>query len=260
MADRRLRLPKLPGRRGQGGPDEAASEAGSDRRGRSGQLRGRVQSAGAAAKERARARRTVVTGRRVRLVLMLVVLAVLVLVPGRCARNTIVDKQDDTDEVLSDVAFLQGQVEQSLSLEAERTKFERDFAAVQAAMPNLPELPELFEQMVELEQRTGVHLGELSPGQPAPVDAVGSAESAGVLQLALGLQVSGEAQSVLDFIDGLRDLPRLIVVDNVGLTWESTGSSPLATSESGSEADAARLDASITARMFMWAPETADLG
>ena len=201
-----------------------------------------------------------ITGRRVRLVLMLVVLAVLVLVPGRCARNTITDSQNDTDGVLDDVAFLQSQVQQSLSLEAERTKFERDYAAVEAAMPNLPQLPELFEQMVELEQRTGVHLGQLSPGQPEPVDAVGDAGSAGVLQLALGLQVSGEAQSVLDFIDGLRDLPRLIVVDNVGLTWESSGSPSPTAAGSGAEAASARLRASIDARMFMWARETAGLG
>lgn len=260
MADLRLRLPRLPGRRAEAAVDVEGADAGPERPGGFGGLLRRGRSAGGPAEAGAKAVTSVITARRVRLVLVLVVLVVLMLVPGRCARNTITEMQQETAAITSVIATDEAEVRRLQSLEDARTEFERDYAAVQAAMPEQPALPELIEQLVALEAATEVRLLLVAPSLPEPVTVEEGPESAEVLQLELSLRVAGDEDAVLNFIDGLRSLPRLVVVDNVGLTWSSNPSTAAAAAESGQEAASARLEATMSARMFMWARESAGSG
>ena len=244
MAEMRLRLPRLARRR---------VEAGADRRDGTARLLGRTRSAGAATREMAKAGSSLITARRLRLVLWLAVVLVLVLVPGRCARDAITEMEQETAAIASVTATDEAEVQRLQSLEAARTEFEQDYSAVQAALPEQPALPEVIEQLVALEASTGVRLLQVSPSQPAPIAAEEGSVSSEVLQLALGLSVVGDERAVLDFIEGLRSLPRLIVVDNVGLTWRSDSS----TQDTAASGPPARLEATMTARMFMWARGTA---
>ena len=248
MAEMRLRLPRLARRR---------AEAGADRRVGTARLLGRARSAGAATREMAKAGSSLITARRLRLVLWLAVVLVLVLVPGRCARDAITEMGQETAAIASVTATDEAEVQRLQSLEAARTEFEQDYSAVQAALPEQPALPEVIEQLVALEASTGVRLLEVSPSQPAPIVAEEGSVSSEVLQLALGLSVVGDERAVLDFIEGLRSLPRLIVVDNVGLKWRNDPSTQDPAAESGPQAAPARLEATMTARMFMWARGTA---
>ena len=257
MAEMRLRLPRLVRRQAENQANATASGDGSDRAARTARLLGRARSAGGAAEARARAGSSLITARRLRLVLWLVLVLVLVLVPGRCARDAITELAQETAAIASVTAADEAEVQRLQSLEDARTEFERDYAAVQAAMPEQPALPEMIEQLVALEASTGVRLLEVSPGQPAPIAAEEGSASSEVLQLALGLSVVGDEGAVLEFIEGLRGLPRLIVVDNVGLTWRSDLSTQDTAAESGPQAAPPRLEANMTARMFMWARGTA---
>ena len=105
-----------------------------------------------------------------------------------------------------------------------------------------------------------------SRGAPEPSTALASIQS-----LRVSMQVSGDETSVLTFVDGLRTLPRLLVVDDVEFRWSTAraqnvfgnnvpggdvpGSRAAGTDTAGDDAESSSdeglLQADLSARMFV---------
>jgi Tfp pilus assembly protein PilO len=129
----------------------------------------------------------------------------------------------------------------SLSLETEQKQLEdlekrapqiqADRDRLRNAVPDQPELASFIEQANQLGIDTGVKWVSVSPTEP------GAGAAAGTIQVSM--QVTGGYYQVLDFLNRLESIPRLVVVDQVSLT--------ASTADAGGPP---QLNASLTARMF----------
>lgn len=135
----------------------------------------------------------------------------------------------------------------SLSLETEQKQLEdleqrapqiqADRDRLRNAVPDQPELASFIEQANQLGTDTGVTWVSVSPSEPSAGTAAGT--------VTVALEVTGGYYQVLDYLNRLESIPRLVVVDQVSLT---------ATTESDAGGAAVggppQLTASLTARMF----------
>ena len=224
-----------------------------------------------------------------RLLKLLAVLALLVVVGVfvvRWGRDAIDSTEAETAQVQTEAAGLEVEVERFLRLEEIRTEFEAQFMAAQDALPQSPDLPGLVDQIVALAGDTDVQLLSLLPQPPAPVSSPGADPSL-QREVSLAVKLAGTEDAVVGFVDGLRRLERVVVVDNVSMTWpgnelraqHAAGADAAAGAEGEGEAvspdadpaveapapAAAVLDpefeviADLEARAFVWAPgATAD--
>ena len=241
----------------------------------------KVRSASGEAQDRTPSR----SSRIVRWVLLLIVLAVLAYFPGRWAVNSINEKQDETNTVEAEILSLEAERARFVNLEGLRAEFDDRFADARAAVPESQDLPGILEELVDLERSTGAKLLSILPSPPEAVTSPG-ADPLLQNEMRMEMVVSGRESAVVDFVSGLRDLTRTIVVDSVALTWPRNlidaggftgvdGASDEAVGEDESEAasdlggglalpeisvDAAELDpdievvAALEARAFVWAP------
>ena len=113
------------------------------------------------------------------------------------------------------------------------------------AIPETPELAQFILDANDAASQSGVDFLSISPTPPSP-----GVSAAAPSEVRLSISVTGTYFEVLDYLDRLDDLPRLVVVDSLGLTPGGGDSN------TGSQ-DA--MSVAITARMFTTAapPTTA---
>lgn len=143
---------------------------------------------------------------------------------------------------------LEGARERRAAAEAENTALELRLARLRAAqeqapqlmadlddlrraVPDDPQLAEFIFDANEAATEAGVDFISIAPGVPSLVAPLPPT-------ITLNISVLGEYFSVLDYLERLDDLPRIVVIDSLGLT-------PIE-SDSGQE----DLRVEITARMF----------
>lgn len=102
------------------------------------------------------------------------------------------------------------------------------------AVPGDGRLAEFILQANDAAAKAGVEFVGISPVRPAPAVA-GVAVPGTPPEVKMTLQLTGGYGEILNFIDRLSALPRLVVLDGVNLTGDPTG----------------RLTASLTGRMFV---------
>jgi type IV pilus assembly protein PilO len=102
--------------------------------------------------------------------------------------------------------------------------------ALKQAIPNTPDLAGFIDAANGAANASGVDFLSLAPSLP-------SAGKAGVTELKLSLAVKGTYFQLVDFVNRLNGIPRLVVVDGLNLTGDKSGA----------------LSAQINARMFMQA-------
>ncbi len=100
--------------------------------------------------------------------------------------------------------------------------------ALKQAIPNTPDLADFIDAANGAANASGVDFLSLAPSLP-------SQGKAGLTDLKVSLAVKGTYFQVVDFINRLDSMPRLVVVDGLNLTGDKSGS----------------LSAQINARMFM---------
>ena len=116
--------------------------------------------------------------------------------------------------------------------------------ALRRAIPATPDLAQFILDANDAATAAGVDFLSISPAPPVPPPGAGPAE------VHLQIAVTGSYAEVIDYLDRLDDLPRLVVVDTLGLTPGAT--------EGGAADD---LSVAITARMFTTAvPATTTTG
>ena len=174
-----------------------------------------------------------------------------------------------------------GQLEVTLArlrdLEARRPELEAQLAALRKAVPDQPQLARFFLSAHEAATRSGVELTTVSPSKPtasaAATTATTAAPSSGSTTtttaaagttaatvaptatapsaISLSLEVTGGYFQVLDFLNRVDDLPRIVVVDSLDLGGGAADETPAPGATGGNGAGGTtELTANITARMF----------
>lgn len=110
-------------------------------------------------------------------------------------------------------------------------ELEADLDTLTRAVPDDPQLAQFILDANDIAIEAGVNFVSISPGVPAL--------SAGLPPvISLSINVTGGYFEVIDYLDRLEDLPRIVVVDNLSLR------------PSAEESGTTSLTVAITARMF----------
>ena len=129
----------------------------------------------------------------------------------------------------------------------EQTK--KELAVLHAAVPANPALASFIRQANQIAAQSGVNWMSVTPTEPT--------RATGDSAVAIGIQVKGGYAQVLDYLQRLQDLSRLVIVDNVNISGatESEGGGGsgggVFTTETGTDTG---LNMQITARMFVATP------
>ncbi len=128
-------------------------------------------------------------------------------------------------------------------LERRKPQLEAQREALQAAVPGTADLGEFLLQVDEVAEQAGVNFSSIAPTPPA-VSESGAPPTA----VTLNISVDGGYFEVLDYLNRLDKLPRLVVTDTLTLNGAED-------SDTGEQ----RVSATIAARMFTTEPPpTAD--
>jgi Tfp pilus assembly protein PilO len=104
---------------------------------------------------------------------------------------------------------------------------------LRSAVPDSPNLPQFILDANDAAVASGVEFVSISPREPAPSKAAGLPPEIG-----LGVQIEGGYFQVLDFLERLTDMQRVVVLDGVNVTPMGTGNGP------------PELSVSLNGRMF----------
>src|SRR5262245_60598437 len=143
---------------------------------------------------------------------------------------------------------LQAQLAQ-VSDKARNAATMKELKTLHAAVPATPQLSTFIRQANKIAAASGVSWQSVAPGQQAGQVAANS--------VGLNIKVQGGYAQVLDYMQRLQDLPRLVVVDSVniaaarGTADQPTGSGGGVFTDRGADTG---LALEITARMFTAAP------
>ena len=143
-------------------------------------------------------------------------------------QSAIEEASQRADAAESQEASLQAEIQRLQAAQRDEPLKQARRAELQAAAPDDPALGQFILDVNAAANASGIDFMTISPTPPAP--AVGG----GLSVINLSFSVAGGYFQVLDFMNRLTDLPRLVVIDSVNLT----------------PGEATRLSASLGARMF----------
>jgi type IV pilus assembly protein PilO len=165
-------------------------------------------------------------------------------------RNEISKVHSEVEEAERETLGLQAQLAQ-VSDKARNEATKAELTTLHAAVPASPELANFLRQANKIAADSGVTWQSVTPGSPSA--------ATGGTTVTLGIQVQGGYAQVMDYLQRLQTLPRLVIVDNVNITGATqTGAgAPVGSgggvfsTESGADTG---LNLQITGRMFVAAP------
>jgi Tfp pilus assembly protein PilO len=178
---------------------------------------------------------------------------------------------------------LQVTLDRLRDLESRRPELVDQLTELRRAVPDRPQLARLLLSAEDAAEQSGVELTTVTPGKPAadttaaattattaaPTTGSSSGETtttttgdtaatttpaataAAPTAIPLSFNVKGGYFQILDFLNRVDDLPRIVVVDSLDLGAEEDAADPTGTASTD-------LNATITARMFTGATPTAD--
>jgi Tfp pilus assembly protein PilO len=166
------------------------------------------------------------------------------------------DLNDTRDEVATaerQQQELENSIRRLKELSANQTQQEADLRTLRAAIPPTPDLGAFILQANEIATASGIDWLSISPSPPA-------ANTSGANStIALSIQVDGGFFQVLDYLNRLEDLDRLVIVDDVSVSsgGEGAGGASTGGTTGGSESTfdsgeggAPTLSVTLTGRMF----------
>ena len=165
------------------------------------------------------------------------------------------DANAAAQQAQAQVTQLQAQYNRLLSIKQQIPAFQAELAKLQTAVPDKPQLDQIILNINSAAVESGVQLLSISPTPPAAASSTGAATAptAAPPAIRVSLSLKGGYDQVLDFINRLDGLPRLLVIDTVGLTSNATGpSGTSATAGAGTTGVTApaELTISLTVRLF----------
>jgi type IV pilus assembly protein PilO len=107
--------------------------------------------------------------------------------------------------------------------------------ALRVAVPDQPNLAQFILDANDAANKAGIDFLSVTPSPPATAAAgAGTAAAGAPAAINLAMSITGGYFQVLDFVNRLTDLPRIVVIDNLSLA----------------AGDGSNMTVSITARMF----------
>ena len=154
----------------------------------------------------------------------------------------------DTANQESRLSPLQSQLARAQNDAAHASTFDAQLKSLQEAMPNSPALAAFIRDANQIAEQSGVAWQSVTHSPPTPGNG-------GSMSITVGIQVKGTYGQVLEYLNQLSALKRLVVVDSVQLATAGTsGAVGAGESSSGGSTGpftgATQLSATISARMF----------
>lgn len=146
---------------------------------------------------------------------------------------------------------LQSQYDRLNSIKQRIPQLQAELAKIHIAIPDKPELDQIILDINGAAAQSGMELDSIAPTPPAASTGAANTATAGGAPpfIRVSLALKGGYTELLDFMDRLDSLPRLIVIDTVSASAGTGGSA------------SAELSVSITVRLFVTtAPATAGSG
>jgi len=162
------------------------------------------------------------------------------------AQSQLEQAQAKNDDLAAQVRKLQQTHQGNAQAQAQIDKLSK-------GIPPTPALDSFLREAYDIKLKSGVEWVSIAPSPPTP----GAAAS----EIKMQIVVSGGYYQVLDYLDRLGKLPRIVVVDGINVATgasgnsTSTGSSATPTT-TGVSSGAPNLSVTLTARMFTQAEAT----
>lgn len=137
---------------------------------------------------------------------------------------------------------LEATVARLKELNRNRPELEASLRTLNAAVPATPDLAVFILSANEIAALSGVDFLSISPSPPSVGLGAGAPTT-----IAISIQIKGGFFAVVDYLNRLEDLERIVVVDGVNLAGQGSGASS-ASNDPG--ADPAAISVTLTARMF----------
>lgn len=121
------------------------------------------------------------------------------------------DVERQIDEAQAQESSLRTRLQRLEALDRERPALEAQVRRLTAAVPPDPELASFILAIHDLATRTELGFAQLTPALPV------ADEQTGASAIAVSMQVEGDFFSVVEFLDRLQELERILVVDSLNL-------------------------------------------
>ena len=150
-------------------------------------------------------------------------------------RKKISDARDRRDAAQQQVAQLRVTLSRLQDLKRTEALKRSQIESLRVAVPDQPNLAQFILDANDAANKAGIDFISISPSPPA--GAATGAPAGAPASITLAMNVTGGYFQVLDFLNRLNDLPRIVVIDNLSLA-------------PGGGAAASDLSVTISARMF----------
>lgn len=150
------------------------------------------------------------------------------------------DVRDELEQAEREESSLTAQLRRLQEIDENAPETDAELAMLAEAIPENPDLADFFLAAHEIEVQSGIDWLTVSPAEPAVTPG-----SPPVIRL--NLQLSGGFFQVLDYLNRLEDLDRLVIVDTLNVT---TGGDGEGAGGTGGFDGAPTLSVSVTGRMF----------
>ena len=111
----------------------------------------------------------------------------------------------------------QAEIATLTAFQAQLPTAKAELARLQTAIPNYPDLANFILAVNAISNKSGISFISISPSQPAPQPATAGSSPAPPI-VALSIQIKGGYFQVLDFLNRLDNLPRLVVTSTLSLS------------------------------------------
>jgi len=146
---------------------------------------------------------------------------------------------------------LEAQLAQANNDAAHASTFKARLAALKHAVPETPELANFLRDANGIAVASGIQWQSVTHAPPTPGEA-------GTASIAVGIQIKGTYEQVVDYLTRISSLRRLLVLDNVQFTATAAtaapgatpGATPGAGESTGPFSGGPVLSVTIAARMF----------
>jgi len=161
-----------------------------------------------------------------------------------------------TEEAIAKRDTLRTQITRLQEAQKDQPLKQAQLETMRVAIPDDPNLAQFILDANDAASKAGIDFLSITPTPPgqsaAAAPTPGGAASAALTPIKIGMSVSGGYFQVLNFINLLNTLPRLVVVDNLSLAGTS-GSGSTGTTGAGATATASSvvtLQVSLQERIF----------
>ena len=140
-------------------------------------------------------------------------------------------------------ATTQAEIATLVAFQAQLPTATAELVRLQTAIPTYPDLANFILAMNSISNESGISFISISPSQPAPEVAATTGTSPLPPDVSLSVQVKGGYFQVLDFLNRLDNMPRLVVTSSLSIS--GSGSTLGGAASSGSQ-----ISASIKAAIY----------